>query len=106
MGAVAIRPGLMVLARMPTGPPSTAMCTVRATTPALAAPCAPIGMSSARNAITEAVLTIAPPPRATRCGHAARVTRNTGSRSLRRVKRQDSTARESSGPRRAVAALL
>ena len=62
-----------------------------ASTPPFAAPCAFCGMNQApRDPEIEPMLTIEPPPRATRCGHAAFVTRKTMSSSLRIVNDQSS----------------
>ena len=70
---VSTRPGLITLARMPYGPPSTTSCRVRAITPPLAALCAFCGMNSTpRSAAIEPTLMIEPPPYAFRCGQAAR----------------------------------
>ena len=83
--------GLTLLTRIPCGAPSTTRCLVRAITPPLAAPWAFWGMNQApREPEIEPMLTMLPPPRATKWGQAARVTRKTMSSSLRIVKDQSS----------------
>ena len=62
--------------------------------------------STPRMAAIEPTLMIEPPPRAIRCGQAARVTKNTVSSSLRRVNCQSSTDSWSMGPIRIADALL
>ena len=99
--------GLTALTRMRCGPPSVTSCRVSASTPPLAAPCAFCGMKAApRVAEIEAMLTIEPPPRATRCGQTSRVTRKTMSSSLRIVNDQSSTDSSVMGPKRMAEALL
>jgi hypothetical protein len=101
-----MRPGLIQLARMPSGPPSSARWAVNPITPAFAAPWAAIGMSLPRQPMIDPVLMMEPPPRAMRCGQAARVTKKMMSSSLRRLKCQASVVSELSDPMRPVEALL
>ena len=104
---VTISPGLIELARIPCGAPEAARWRVIASTPPLAAPWADCSMKVApRCADTEAVLMIAPPPRAMRCGQAARVTVKMRSSSLCRVNRQSSQLISANGPTRGADALL
>ena len=73
----------------------------------MAAPWAFCGMKYApRVAVMEAMFTIDPPPRATRCGHTARVTKNTMSSSWRMVNDQSSADSSVIGPKRIAEALL
>src|SRR5580658_1955370 len=59
-----------------------------------------------REAVIDATLTIDPPPAATRCGQAARVTRNTMSSSCRIVNDQSANDNSPMGPNRIDDALL
>ena len=91
MCGVSVIAGLTALTRMRCGPPSTTRWLVSASTPPLAAPWAFCGMNQApREPEIEPMLTMLPPPRATRCGQAARTTRKTMSSSLRIVNDQSS----------------
>ena len=75
VAGVWISPGLIVLARIRCLPPSATNCRVSAAQPALAALCAFCSTNSTpRIAAIEPTLMIDPPPRAIRCGQAARVT--------------------------------
>ena len=102
-----ISPGLIEFARIPCWAPDAARCRVIESTPPLAAPWAACSMNVApRCADTDAVLITVPPPRAIRCGQAARVTVKIRSSSLWSVNRQSSQLSSVNGPTRGAEALL
>jgi hypothetical protein len=82
---VAMKPGLMLTARMPSLAPSTATWRVNDTTAPLAAACAemPAAFEPAQAATDDTLMTT--PPRTERCFHAYLVAKNTRSISLRIV---------------------